>query len=155
GRPGRGDALDPRRLPADNRRGGACGEEHALRRQGTQSAGKHMMPFPGGIEGTENGILLLSIAAALLYLPVLGRPPSLRRTAVKAGSVALLAALAFEAGGPLLLVAALALSALGDAALAQEKDRFFLAGLVSFLLAHIAYVVLFLRASGGAGAPIA
>lgn len=108
-----------------------------------------MMPFPGGIEGTANGILILSIAAALLYLLVISRPPSPRRTIVKAGSTALLATLAFEAGGPLLLVVALALSALGDAALAQDKRRLFFAGLASFLLAHIAYLVLFLRAGAG------
>jgi uncharacterized membrane protein YhhN len=105
-----------------------------------------------------------------------------RRTLVKAGSTALLAALAFEASGPLLLVAALGLSALGDAALAQEKGPvahgatptpipsprgggefaaappraephggvdFFFVGLAAFLLAQIAYAVLFLQAGAG------
>lgn len=108
-----------------------------------------MMPFDGGIESLANGMLILSVAAALLYLPVQGRQPSLRRTAVKAGSTALLALLAFTQGGPALLVAALALSAAGDAFLAQEGEKAFLAGLASFLAAHLAYVPLFLSAGGG------
>jgi hypothetical protein len=58
-----------------------------------------MMPFPGGVDSLANGTLLLSVAAALLYLPVQGRPPSLRRTIVKTAAVALLAVLAWIAGG--------------------------------------------------------
>lgn len=108
-----------------------------------------MMPFPGGIEGLANGTLILSLAAAVLYLAVRARPPSLRRTLVKTGSTALLALLAFTEGGPALLVAALALSAAGDAFLAQDGEKAFLAGLASFLAAHIAYVPLFLSAGGG------
>jgi len=109
-----------------------------------------MMPFPGGMDSLANGTLLLSVAAALLYLPVQGRSPSLRRTIVKTAAVALLAVLAWIAGGPLLLVAALALSAAGDAFLAQEGETPFLAGLASFLAAHLAYVALFLSTGGGA-----
>lgn len=109
-----------------------------------------MMPFPGGIDGLANGTLILSVVAAALYLPVQGRPPSLRRTLVKTAATALLAVLAFTQGGPWLLVAALALSAAGDAFLAQEGERPFLAGLASFLAAHLAYVALFLSAGGGA-----
>jgi uncharacterized membrane protein YhhN len=97
-----------------------------------------MMPFPGGVDSLANGTLLLSVAAALLYLPVQGRPPSLRRTIVKTAAVALLAVLAWIAGGPLLLVAA------------QEGETPFLAGLASFLAAHLAYVALFLSAGGDA-----
>lgn len=105
-----------------------------------------MTPFPGGIESLANGTLILSAAAALLYLPLQGREPSLRRTLVKTGSTALLALLAWMEGGPALLVAALALSAAGDAFLAQDGEKAFLAGLASFLAAHIAYVPLFLSA---------
>ncbi|MBE0694788.1 MAG: lysoplasmalogenase [Aquamicrobium sp.] len=108
-----------------------------------------MMPFAGGIDSLPNGTLLLSVIAALLYLPVQGRQPSLRRTVVKAGSTALLALLALMQGGPVLLVAALALSAAGDAFLAQDGERPFLLGLASFLLAHLAYVPLFLSVGGG------
>lgn len=108
-----------------------------------------MMPFPGGFDSLANGTLILSLAAAIAYLPVQGRQPSRRRSLVKTGATALLAILAFIEGGPVLLVAALVLSAAGDAFLAQNGEKAFLAGLVSFLVAHIAYVMLFLSAGGG------
>lgn len=108
-----------------------------------------MMPFAGGIDSLPNGTLLLSIAAAVFYLAMQGRPPSWRRTLAKAGSTALLAWLAWLEGGPLLLVAALALGAAGDAFLAQEGEGWFLAGLASFLAAHIAYVALFAASGSG------
>ena len=108
-----------------------------------------MMPFAGGIDSLPNGTLLLSAVAALLYLPVQGRQPSLRRTVVKAGSTVRMALLVLMQGGPVLLVAALALSAAGDAFLAQDGERPFLLGLASFLLAHLAYVPLFLSVGGG------
>lgn len=108
-----------------------------------------MMPFEGGIDSLANGTLILSAAAALLYLAAQDRRPSPRRTVVKTASTALLALLAWIMGGPLLLVAALALSAAGDAFLAQEGERPFLLGLASFLAAHILYVPLFLSVGGG------
>lgn len=110
-----------------------------------------MMPFPGGIESLANGTLLLSLAAAVAYLAAQSRAPSLRRSAAKTAAVGLLAVLAFLQGGPVLLIAALALSAAGDAFLAQEGEKPFFAGLASFLLAHVAYVVLFLRTGDGLG----
>jgi uncharacterized membrane protein YhhN len=111
-----------------------------------------MMPFPGGIEATANGTLILSAVAAILYLFLTRRPSSFRRTAVKTASTALLGVLVLVEGGPLLLAAALFLSALGDLFLAEEGERTFLAGLGSFLLAHLVYVVLFGMAGGGAAA---
>lgn len=108
-----------------------------------------MMPFAGGPESLSNGTLLLSAVAAFLYLLMLHRPPSWRRTVVKTGSVALLAVLAQVEGGPLLLVAALALSAIGDAFLAQDGEKAFLGGLASFLVAHLAYVALFVATGAG------
>lgn len=108
-----------------------------------------MMPFPGGIDSLANGTLLLSAVAAFLYLFVQDRSPSWRRTAVKTAAVALLAVLAAVERGPMLLVAALVLSAAGDALLAQKEEKFFLAGLAGFLAAHLAYVALFAAAGGG------
>ncbi|PLP59949.1 lysoplasmalogenase [Mesorhizobium loti] len=108
-----------------------------------------MMPFPGGIEATPNGTLILSIVAAVLYAFAIDRAPSLKRSAAKTLAVALLAVLAYLQGGPVLLVAALALSALGDAFLSQDGDKAFLGGLGSFLAAHLAYVALFVAAGGG------
>lgn len=109
-----------------------------------------MLPFPGGIEAQANGALIISICAAILYLFARSHPKSWRRSAVKTAAVASLAWLSFVEGGPWLLTLGLALSALGDLALAQEDDdRFFLAGLASFLSAHVAYVALFLASGEG------
>jgi uncharacterized membrane protein YhhN len=107
-----------------------------------------MMPFAGGIEATANATLLFSIAAAVVYGLILNTRETLLRSAVKTLAVALLAALAFTRGGPLLLVAALALSALGDAFLSRDGDKAFLGGLASFLAAHLAYIALFFLAGG-------
>ena len=107
------------------------------------------MPFPGGIENVSNGTLIFSCLLALYYLFVVERPPSHRRTVVKAGSVAMLALLAFMESGPILLFAALVLSAVGDAFLAYRSDRAFMSGLAAFLLGHLAYVALFML--GGSG----
>ncbi|MCA8901405.1 MAG: lysoplasmalogenase [Hyphomonas sp.] len=62
---------------------------------------------------------------------------------VKTGSTALLAVFAYLAGGPWLLVAALALSSLGDAFLALEGENWLKPGMAAFFLAHVAYIALF------------
>ncbi len=111
-----------------------------------------MMPFPGGIESTANGTLILSAAAALLYLGMVEREVNLRRTAAKTLAVALLALLAVLEGGSPLLAAALALSAVGDAFLSRDGEQAFLAGLACFLVAHLVYVALFALSGHGSGA---
>lgn len=103
-----------------------------------------MLPFTGGLASPLNATLVFSVAASVLYLFMVTRPASLARTASKVAATALLAVLAHQAGGPLLLVGVLAVSALGDFFLASDGDRSFLLGLGSFLAAHIGYVVLFL-----------
>lgn len=108
-----------------------------------------MMPFPGGIDSLANGTLLFSLCAALLYLLMLARPPSWRRTVAKAGAIVLLAVLALLEGGPLLLAMALLLRATGDALLAHDGEKPFLGGLASFLAAHLVYVALFVTEGGG------
>lgn len=110
-----------------------------------------MMPFAGGIEANPNATLLFSIAASAVYVLALELSPRLARSAAKTLAVALLAALAVMQGGPLLLVAALALSAAGDAFLSRDGEKAFLGGLASFLAAHVAYVALFFEAGGGIG----
>ncbi|WP_027058983.1 lysoplasmalogenase [Mesorhizobium loti] len=106
------------------------------------------MPFAGGIDANANATLIFSLAAAVIYAFTLGMPPSLARSAAKTLSVAMLAVLAGLQGGPLLLVVALALSAIGDAFLSRDGDKVFLGGLASFLAAHIVYIALFLRSGG-------
>ncbi|MET3583123.1 putative membrane protein YhhN [Mesorhizobium robiniae] len=110
-----------------------------------------MMPFPGGIEANANATLLFSLVAAVIYAFTIDMPPTLARSAVKTLAVAMLAVLASLEGGPWLLVAALALSAIGDAFLSCDGEKAFLGGLTSFLLAHGLYVALFLRSGGGIG----
>lgn len=111
-----------------------------------------MMPFPGGLESAANGTLILSVAAAALYAMVLDMAPSLRRSVIKTLGVALLAVLAVMQDGPWLLVAALTLSALGDAFLSREGEGAFLAGLASFLAGHAFYIALFAAFGEGASA---
>lgn len=113
-----------------------------------------MMPFAGGVESTSNGALILSVAAALFYLFALDQPESWKRSAVKTLAVASLAVVAVDRSAPLLLVAALGLSAVGDLFLSREGERPFLAGLASFLAAHVAYVSLFYGIGEGVGAAL-
>lgn len=104
-----------------------------------------MMPFPGGIGNVDNIALLISLGAAVLYLLMLRQETSWLLSAIKTLSTALLALIAWHMGGPTLLVAGLALSALGDLFLSRDGEKAFISGLVSFLLAHVAYIVLFVR----------
>ncbi|MER9298013.1 lysoplasmalogenase [Mesorhizobium sp. M0621] len=107
------------------------------------------MPFAGGIDANANATLIFSLVAAVIYAFTLGMPPTLARSAAKTLAVAMLAMLAVLQSGPLLLVAALALSAVGDAFLSRDGEKAFLGGLASFLLAHVVYIVLFLRTGSG------
>lgn len=106
------------------------------------------MPFAGGIDANANATLIFSLVAAVIYAFTLDMRPTLARSAAKTLAVAMLAALAFMQGGPLLLVSALALSAVGDAFLSRDGEKAFLGGLASFLAAHVLYVPLFLRGGG-------
>jgi uncharacterized membrane protein YhhN len=110
-----------------------------------------MMPFPGGIDANANATLVFSLVAAVIYAFTLNMQATLARSAAKTLAVAMLGVLAALQGGPLLLVAALAVSAIGDAFLSRDGEKAFLGGLASFLVAHIVYVALFLRSGGGAG----
>lgn len=108
-----------------------------------------MLPFAGGLEDPSNGSVIFSVAAAALYFILIDTRVSLLRSTVKTLAVALLAVLCILQQQPLLLVAALALSALGDWFLSREGDKAFLLGLGSFLAAHIAYIALFWTFGGG------
>ena len=87
--------------------------------------------------------ILFGLSAVMYGVWHLPQPAGLLRTASKTLTVAALAIIAAVNGGPWLLIAALAFSALGDMFLAQENDRSFLAGMAAFLLAHLAYIPLF------------
>ncbi len=91
-----------------------------------------------------NAPLILAGLFALAYLGLVARPESLIRSIVKTASVALLALAAALAGGPILLVAALALCALGDWLLSRPGEGAFMAGIGAFAAGHLAYVAAFL-----------
>lgn len=101
------------------------------------------------ISGSGALFLVFSAAGFAIYLLALNKAPALGRTVAKTMAVGALSGLAFHAGGPALLIVALALSALGDAFLAHEGEAAFLGGLGSFLAAHIAYAVLFIVSGPG------
>lgn len=111
-----------------------------------------MMPFAGGPSNIENGTLIFAALAALLYLLLVEQPRTMKRATVKTASVALLAVLAVVTGGPLLLVVALFLSAIGDAFLAFDGEKPFIGGLGAFFAAHLAYVALFVSEGSVAAA---
>lgn len=95
-------------------------------------------------------MVLVSGAVALAYgLLLIQTPQSALRSVVKTFPVALLAIGAGWAGlwG---LALALALCALGDWFLAHEGDSAFLAGLISFSLGHLGFVLLLLPLWQGA-----
>ena len=90
--------------------------------------------------------LLASGTLALVYLMFFtNAAPSTLRSVVKTGAVALLAISVLPVP---LLALALGLSALGDFALSRDGDRAFLAGVAAFVLAHLAYVAVFLGLGG-------
>lgn len=91
----------------------------------------------------------LACALALIYAGLCFRSASLTRIIIKTGSTAALALVAFLLDGPTLLVAALVLSALGDAFLALDGEAWLKPGMAAFFLAHVAYVVLFWTLGAG------
>ncbi|MEM5492743.1 lysoplasmalogenase [Hoeflea sp. AS16] len=106
-------------------------------------------------DALATALTVISALGFVIYLFMLDQPVSIVRTVAKTAAVGALAGLALHVGSPVLLVLALALSALGDAFLAHEGDVAFLGGLGSFLAAHIAYAVLFVSIGPGfADAPL-
>lgn len=97
-------------------------------------------------------ITIVAAIAAVAYLPLVRGEPSPLRTVLKTLPLVFVALGAGLAGAPWLLVAALVLSALGDLCLAQAGESAFVAGLGAFLLAHIAYAVLFFSVGNGLAA---
>jgi uncharacterized membrane protein YhhN len=103
-----------------------------------------MLPWPRGIEGAENGAFIIALVAAGLYLFQGAEGDGIKRAVIKTVPLALFAYIALLTGSPWLLVAGLALSAIGDWSLAFAGEKPFLAGLGAFFIAHIAYIALFI-----------
>ncbi len=91
------------------------------------------------------GFTIAAVMAILYGGWLTWQEPSWLRTIIKALSIGSLSLLSYRLGGPVLLTIALALSAVGDAFLANKGDRNFMLGLGSFLLAHLAYTALFIN----------
>lgn len=104
-----------------------------------------------GFDAWRLAVVGASLALSLAYLAYAGKAASPARTALKTAVIGALAILPFSYLGttganPIFaLVAALALSALGDFFLAlKDQQRFFVVGLAAFLAAHLAYIAAFL-----------
>jgi uncharacterized membrane protein YhhN len=107
----------------------------------------------GSLNALRLAIAATSLAISVAYLGPMTGEASPLRTAVKTAAIAVLALfpLAFlgaqdaPAFALFVLFAALALSAVGDFFLAlRDQTRFFVPGLLAFLLAHVAYLTAFL-----------
>lgn len=107
-----------------------------------------MLPWPGGIEATQNGAFIIALAAAALYLAYPGTDVGGKRAVIKTVPLSLFAVIAWLAGSPWLLIFGLAFSAVGDFALAFRGEKPFLAGLSAFFVAHVAYIALFVLEAG-------
>lgn len=89
-------------------------------------------------------ILYASLASALLYGAFFcNSSPSVPRVVLKVAATALLTLWAYQAGAPLLIVAALGFSTLGDGFLGASEEKFLLPGMAAFFIAHAAYIPLF------------
>lgn len=99
----------------------------------------------------ERALLAAFAAVAAAHLAALPAGAELLEHLTKPALMPLLAAYAYAAGAPRLLVAALLLSCGGDVLLQVGGDTPFLLGMGCFAAAHVAYVTLFVR--GGALAP--
>jgi uncharacterized membrane protein YhhN len=101
----------------------------------------------GAFRPVDRALLLLSVICGFSYLLTQSFQPFPGGVLLKVLSVATLAALAFRAPAPsgMILGTALAFSSLGDALLDLSPGRFFIWGLLSFLVAHLIYIALFVR----------
>lgn len=93
--------------------------------------------------------ILAGLVCAFLYFFIYCvRPVSLLKSCIKTASVLALSLAAYWAHAPGALVAALALSALGDWLLSRGSEGAFLAGVGAFAAAHLAYVWLMMAVRG-------
>lgn len=92
---------------------------------------------------------ILAIAGALLflilYIPLHPYPGSFIIKAVPVASLIVMALFFLQKKRRLLLVCGLFFSLVGDIVLDLDRSRFFILGLLSFLIAHIFYAILFVR----------
>lgn len=107
------------------------------------------------MNGATKALLALSAILAIAYgafgsALYEGAPPYVVGALIKASGIVVLGLIALTAGSRL-LAAGLLFGALGDALLAWSEETF-LYGAFAFLIGHLFYITLFLRAGLGAGA---
>ncbi len=90
----------------------------------------------------------LGLIAALAFLPLARGGNTMPRTLIKTIPLCAFALAGIVASAPWLLVAGLALSAVGDFMLSRDGEPSFLIGLVAFAVAHLAYIANFSLAAG-------
>ena len=93
-------------------------------------------------------LLVLSLACGAAYLVTRGLPAFTGSVVIKVLTVAPLALVAFRMlrdRDGLILANSLSFSTLGDMFLGIDGEKLFVFGLVSFLIAHLLYIVLFVR----------
>jgi len=101
----------------------------------------------------NRALLFLSVICGFSYLVTQNFQPYPGSVLLKTLSVATLAAIAFRSSASALkwapdnviLGMALAFSSMGDALLDLGPERFFIGGLLAFLVAHLIYILLFVR----------
>jgi uncharacterized membrane protein YhhN len=101
------------------------------------------------------GISVSLLTAAIFAVFAAWRGPSWWKTILKALPVGALVVAGLANFANPLVVAALALSLVGDIALSRPGERAFLVGLIGFAAAHVAYVVHFYDLSSGAPSLVA
>ncbi|MDI3335376.1 lysoplasmalogenase [Defluviimonas aestuarii] len=93
---------------------------------------------------TATTLLIFAALLATLYeIAFCWRETSWPKSVIKTGSVAVLALAAPGLAAPMLIVAGLALGALGDFFLSRPGEKAFLAGMAAFAAGHLAYAAEF------------
>lgn len=100
------------------------------------------------LDGWNRLLVVISIASSVIYFFTLSLQPYPGSIVLKGLSVSTLALVVFRLIGSrdgLILAVSLLFSSIGDVLLEIPGDKMFLFGLVSFLIAHLLYIVLFAR----------
>ncbi len=90
-------------------------------------------------------LFAFGVVAAIMYLPRTNGRIRWVRSIRKTIPVTLFALAAYSEGAPVLLTVALGLSAVGDFALSRPGTQAFLAGMIAFAAAHLAYIALMVK----------
>lgn len=103
--------------------------------------GAGILPVAGENMFSAAALFAFGVVAAVMYLPRTGSRIRIARSLRKTLPVLLFALAAVAEGAPVLLIAALALSAVGDFALSRPGSKAFLIGMIAFATAHLAYII--------------